>query len=94
MLIFYLQNQNTASENITPIWCKITSVNLELSNTRKVNFDNKGTHILKIRSLNITLLPKNIKNFKNYIFLIASNQCNVLVTTEKVLEERRIVPLK
>ena len=59
MLIFYFQNQNTASENIIPISCKITSVNLEFSNTRKVNFDNKATQILKIRSLNITLLPKN-----------------------------------
>ena len=80
MLIFSLQNQNTASANIIPIWCKINSVNLELSNTRKVNFDNKATQILKIRSLNITLLPKtkNIKNFKTYIFLIASNQCNIL----------------
>ena len=58
MLIFYLQYQNTASENIIPIWCKITSVNLELSNTRKVNFDNKVAQILKIRFLNITLLPK------------------------------------
>ena len=59
MLIFSLQNENTVSENIIPIWCKITSVNLELSNTQKVNFDNKATQILKIRSLNITLLPKN-----------------------------------
>ena len=59
MLIFYLQNQNTPSENIIPVWCKITSVNLELNDTRKVNFDNKATQILKIRSLNITLLPKN-----------------------------------
>ena len=59
MLIIYLQNQNTASENIIPIWCKITSVNLELRNTRKVNFDNKATQVLKIRSFNITLLPKN-----------------------------------
>ena len=58
MLIFYLQYQNTASENIIPIWFKINSVNLELSNTRKVNFDNKATQILKIRFINITLLPK------------------------------------
>ena len=58
MLIFYLQYQNTASENIIPIWCKINSVNLEFSNTRKVNFDNKATQILKIRFINITLLPK------------------------------------
>ena len=62
MLIFYLQNQNTASEKIIPLWCKITSVNLELSSTQKVNFDNKETQILKIRSLNITLLPKNYKH--------------------------------
>ena len=62
MLIFYLQNQNTASEKIIPLWCKITSVNLELSSTQKVNFDNKATQILKIRSLNITLLPKNYKH--------------------------------
>ena len=59
MLIFYLQNQNTALENIIPIWCKKTSVNLELSNTRNINFDTKATQILKIRSFNITFLPKN-----------------------------------
>ena len=62
MLIFYLQYQNTTSENIIPIWCKITSVNLELSNTRKVNFDYKATQILKIRSLRLRYYQKTKKH--------------------------------
>ena len=62
MLIFYVQYQNTTSENIISIWCKITSVNLELSNTRKVNFDNKATQILKIRSLRLRYYQKTKKH--------------------------------
>ena len=41
----------------------------------------------KICPLNITLLQKtkNVKNFQTDVFLIASNQYNIMITTEKVL---------
>ena len=36
---------------------------------------------------------KNAINSKTYVFFIASNQKNIMITTEKVLQERKSVPL-
>ena len=49
----------------------------------------------KICLLNITLLQKaiNVTNSKTYVFLIASKQKNIMITTEKVLDERKSVPV-
>ena len=49
----------------------------------------------KICLLNITLLQKaiNVTNSKTYVFLIASKHKNIMITTEKVLDERKSVPV-
>ena len=51
--------------------------------------------MLKIRRHNITLLKttKNVINSKTYLFLIASNLYNKMITKDKLLEERHSVPL-
>ena len=36
---------------------------------------------------------KNVTNCKTYVSLIASNQWNIMIITEKVLKERKNVPL-
>ena len=45
--------------------------------------------------LNITLLQKtkNVINSKTDFYLVASNQQNIMITTEKVLWETKSVPL-
>ena len=60
-----------------------------------MNFENQAAKILKLHSLNITLLQKtkNVINSQTFFSLIASNQSNIVITTEKVLEEIKIVPL-
>ena len=35
----------------------------------------------------------NVMNSKSYIFLIASSQCNILITRKKVLKQRKSIPL-
>ena len=35
----------------------------------------------------------NVMNSKSYIFLIASSQCNKMITTKKLLEQRKSIPL-
>ena len=49
----------------------------------------------KICLLNITLLQKaiNVTNSKTYVFLIASKQKSIMITIEKVLDERKSVPV-
>ena len=44
----------------------------------------------KITSLQKT---KNAANSKTYVFLIAINQQNIIITRERFLEERKSVPL-
>ena len=63
-----------------------------MSNTRQVNFDNQASQVIKIGPLNITLLPKNYNRYNITFFSMASNQKNMLKTTEKVLEESRMSP--
>ena len=48
-----------------------------------------------MRPLNITLLEKikNVTNSETYVSLVVSKEQNIMITTEKVLEERKIVPL-
>ena len=60
-----------------------------------MNFENQAAKILKLHSLNITLLQKtkNVINSQTFFSLIANNQSNIVITTEKVLEEIKIVPL-
>ena len=45
--------------------------------------------------MNLTLLQKtkNVTNTKTYVYLIASDKQNIMITTEKVLEERKSVAL-
>ena len=45
--------------------------------------------------LNITSLQKtqNITNSKTYLYLIANDEQNIMITTEKILEERKSIPL-
>ena len=65
------------------------------NNTQNMNNDNEASQILKICRLNITLLQKikSVINSKTYFFLLASNQTDKNITTEKVLEERKGVHL-
>ena len=60
-----------------------------------MNFENQAAKILKLHPLNITLLQKtkNVINSQIFFSLIASNQSNIVITTENVLEEIKIVPL-
>ena len=60
-----------------------------------MNFENQAAKILKLHPLNITLLrkTKNVINSQTFFSLIASNQSNIVITTENVLEEIKIVPL-
>ena len=60
-----------------------------------MNFENQAAKILKLHPLNITLLQKtkNVINSQTFFSLIASNQSNIVITTENVLEEIKIVPL-
>ena len=55
MLIFDLQNQNTTSENIIPMF-----KNLMQNNFNYFRVD-KASQILKMRTLNVTLYPKKLK---------------------------------
>ena len=60
-----------------------------------MNFENQAAKILKLHPLNITLLQKtkNVINSQTFFSLIASNQSNIVITTENVLEEIKIVSL-
>ena len=60
-----------------------------------MNFENQASQILKIYPLDIALLKnaKRIRIDKNYFSLIGSNKKNIMITTEKILEERRSGPL-
>ena len=60
-----------------------------------MNFENQAAKILKLHPLNITLLQKtkNVINSQTFFSLIASNQSNIVITTENILEEIKIVPL-
>ena len=60
-----------------------------------MNFENQAAKILKLHPLNITLLQKtkNVINSQTFFSLIASNQSNIVITAENVLEEIKIVPL-
>ena len=57
MLNFYLGNQNTTLENIILIFKNL------MQNNRWATH-NQASQVLKIRPLNITLLPKNYKCYK------------------------------
>ena len=58
----------------------------------KYQFDNQTSQILEIGPINIALLKKKFENvnFKSSLFLIESNQYNIMLTTQQVLEEKNI----
>ena len=74
---------------------KMTSVNLKLSTTQNISSKNQAFSILKIRPLNITLLwkTKNVRNSKNYNFLIVSNYCNLMIDYKIDFRERNMCAL-
>ena len=71
---------------------QMTSVNLKLSITQNISPKNQTLSLLKIRALNITLLwkSKNVRNSKNYNFLIVINYCNLMTDYKIVFRKRNM----
>ena len=65
------------------------------NNTQNMNNDNEPSQILKYAALILRYYKKikSVINSKTYFFLLASNQTDINITTEKILEETKSVPL-
>ena len=60
-----------------------------------MNFENQGSQILIIYPLDIALFKKKLSTLEliKNTFLNWSNKKNIMITREKILEERRSDPL-
>ena len=73
----------------------MTSVNSKMSTTQNISFKIQTLLVLKIRPLNINLLQKtkNIRNLKNYNFLIVSKYCNLIIDYKILFRKRNVCAL-